>query len=69
MNITTKNDNNSLTLYIEGRLDTMTAPQLEGELDKVMPGITDLTFDLSSLEYISNILSLNSEIASILSPN
>ena len=38
----------------EGRLDTTTAPQLEGELATALDGITDLIFDLADLDYISS---------------
>ena len=37
-----------------GRLDTTTAPQLEGELKTALAGVSELTFDLSKLEYISS---------------
>ena len=45
---------NNLTVAIEGRLDTTTAPQLEAELKASLDGISDLTMDLSKLEYISS---------------
>ena len=44
----------SLVVSIEGRLDTTTAPQLEGELKRSLDGITELTLDLSAMEYISS---------------
>ena len=37
-----------------GRLDTTTAPELEKELKASLDGITELTFDLAALEYISS---------------
>ena len=41
MNITKNKDGSKLTLTLEGRLDTTTAPQLEGELKSTLeePGI------------------------------
>ena len=39
---------------LEGRLDTVTAPQLEGELRTAINGVTDLVFDLSALDYVSS---------------
>ena len=54
MTINKTRDGNSLTVAIEGRLDTTTAPQLEAELKASLDGITDLTIDLSTLEYISS---------------
>lgn len=44
----------SMEITIEGRLDTMTSPQLEEELKTSLEGITDLTFDFDKLEYISS---------------
>ena len=41
-----------ITLALEGRLDTNTAPELEGELKDVNSG--DLVFDLAKLDYISS---------------
>lgn len=43
-----------LTIAIEGRLDTTTAPQLEAEISNGLNGISDLTFDFSKLDYISS---------------
>ncbi len=43
-----------LTIKVEGRLDTMTAPALETELRRSLNGITDLTLDFTNLEYISS---------------
>ncbi|MBR1815006.1 MAG: STAS domain-containing protein [Lachnospiraceae bacterium] len=43
-----------MTLALEGRLDTTTAPELEKELKDSLDGVTDLTFDLEKLEYISS---------------
>lgn len=44
----------SLTVALEGRLDTTTAPQLEAELKRSLGGITSLTLDLAGLEYLSS---------------
>lgn len=44
----------SLTVALEGRLDTTTAPQLEAELKRSLNGITSLTLDLAALEYLSS---------------
>jgi len=45
----------SRTLRLEGRLDTETAPLLDGELDKVINSTANvLVFDLADLEYISS---------------
>ena len=54
MNITKKQNGNTLEIALEGRLDTMTAPELELELKKSLDGIESLTLDFSKLEYISS---------------
>ena len=46
--------NQTLTIAPEGRLDTMTAPQLESELRSSLEGMTELVFDLEKLVYISS---------------
>ena len=42
------------TLVVAGRLDTQTAPELEREIDSVISGLKELTFDMKGLEYISS---------------
>lgn len=53
MNINKTQSGNAMTVAIEGRLDTTTAPELEKEL-KALDGVTDLTLDFSKLDYISS---------------
>jgi len=43
-----------LTIALEGRLDTMTAPELEKELQSSLDGVNTLTMDFSGLDYISS---------------
>ena len=54
MTINKKLDGSSLTVALEGRLDTTTAPELEKELSESLNGVTELTFDFESLDYISS---------------
>lgn len=54
MTIEKKIENKKITLVIEGRLDTATAPVLEEELDKVLIEAEELVFDMTDLEYISS---------------
>ena len=49
----TKQDKD-LLVAPEGRLDTMTAPQLEAALKDALDGVGTLTLDLEKLEYISS---------------
>lgn len=43
-----------LSVKLEGRLDTTTAPQLEGELKSSLDGVDSLIMDFSALEYLSS---------------
>ena len=54
MTIEKKINAESATLIVSGRLDTQTAPELENELDAVLSGIKELTFDFANLEYVSS---------------
>ena len=54
MTINKIRDGEKLTVALEGRLDTTTAPQLEGELRTAIEGIKELEFDLAKLDYISS---------------
>ncbi len=47
-------ENNNLTIKLEGRLDTITAPELEQELKGLLPGVEHLVIDLTATEYISS---------------
>lgn len=54
MKITNNKDGNTLTVFIEGRLDTSTAPELESNLRDSLDGVAALNLDLEKLEYISS---------------
>ena len=54
MIITKKMNGTSLEIALEGRLDTMTAPELEKELNASLDAANTLTLDLTNLEYISS---------------
>ena len=54
MTINTKMNDKALEIALEGRLDTMTAPELEAELNKTMGDADTLTLDFSKLDYISS---------------
>lgn len=55
MQINTFKEDTVLIMKVSGRLDTMTAPELEKELGSVcLDGITKLVMDFSDLEYISS---------------
>ena len=54
MKITKKIENTMLNIALEGRLDTITAPEFEQELNDSLNGITDFVLDLEKLDYISS---------------
>mgnify|MGYP004706278577 CR=1 FL=1 len=54
MNIQKTASGTTLTVALEGRLDTTTAPKLEEEPRGSVDGVSRLVFDLAKLEYISS---------------
>ena len=54
MQINKITDKDSLTIALEGRLDTLTAPQLDAEIQGKLDGVKSLVFDFKNLEYISS---------------
>ena len=54
MTIAKELNGSTLTIALEGRLDTLTAPELEAELGKDLPGAENLVLDFSKLDYISS---------------
>ena len=54
MTITKNAQGETLTIAIEGRLDTTTAPELESELKSSLDGVKALAFDLQNMQYISS---------------
>ena len=44
----------TVTIAVSGRLDTQTVPELETELNAILPDVKDLTFEMKNLEYISS---------------
>lgn len=54
MEIKKKKEGDSLTIAIEGRLETTTAPELESAVKDSIEGVKQLTFDFSKVDYISS---------------
>jgi len=54
LKIDQKGIGSKLTVALEGRLDTVTAPQLEGQLKEALGPVTELIIDAEKLEYISS---------------
>ncbi len=54
MTISKNLEGDKLTVAVEGRLDTVTAPDLESELKSALEGVKELVMDFTKLEYISS---------------
>ena len=54
LNIDKSIENGKACFSLEGRLDTVTAPELEKELNTALEGVNELVFDFEKLEYISS---------------
>lgn len=54
MTIQTVKEDAKVTLALEGRLDTITAPDLEKALNGLNGEMNELVFDFTSLDYISS---------------
>ena len=54
MTITKKQNGTALEIALEGRLDTMTSPELEKELNERLDNAEELVFDFANVEYISS---------------
>lgn len=54
MEITKEKNGTAVTMSLQGRLDTATAPQMEAELKKDMEEVTRLILDMRELEYLSS---------------
>ena len=54
MEIRQKREGSTLTIEIEGTIDTFTAPELGKVIDNGLDGVTRLIFDLKDMDYISS---------------
>lgn len=54
MNIQQIRNGNELVVALEGRLDTVTAPELEAALKDALEGVEELILDFEKLDYISS---------------
>ena len=54
LNINKTVENEKPVYMLEGRLDTVTAPDLEKELKASLDGVKELVLDFEKLEYISS---------------
>ncbi len=54
MKITKNVENGKVILSVDGRLDTVTAPELATAIAEIEDGVKELVFDFSELEYVSS---------------
>ncbi len=54
MEIKSTKNGTELTVCPIGRLETVTAPDLQAFIEENISGVTDLTFDLKELKYLSS---------------
>ena len=54
LNINKTVENGKAVIRPEGRLDTVTAPELESVIKETLPGLKELTLDFEGLVYISS---------------
>ena len=54
LNINQSTENGKAVFALEGRLDTVTSPELERTLKASLDGVSELTLDFEKLEYISS---------------
>ena len=54
LNINKIIENGKAAFSLEGRLDTVTSPSLEAELNGALDGVSELTMDFEKLEYTSS---------------
>ncbi len=54
MKISKKKSGNTLTVNVEGRVDTTTAPEFEKEVKAELDGVSELILNFSKLNYLSS---------------
>ena len=54
MTVTKKKNGSILLANVEGRVDTVTAPQFESEIKSDLNGVTELVLDFKKVNYVSS---------------
>lgn len=54
MKLFSDREGDTLTVAVEGKLDTLTAPELEKALNTMLPTVQELILDMEKLTYISS---------------
>ena len=54
LNIVKKQEGDTLTVKLDGRLDTNTAPEFQNEVEPLLNSISKLSLDFEKLDYLSS---------------
>ena len=54
MQINYTKEESKLTVAPEGRIDTLSAPELEKKLGELLGGVSEFVLDMANIEYISS---------------
>ena len=54
LNINATKNESTLSLVLDGRLDTVTAPELQAAIDEQIDGVSNIVMDCKDLAYISS---------------
>ncbi len=54
LDIMKEKSGSAMTVVLEGRIDSLTAPDLEKSLMPDLEGVTELVFDVAGISYISS---------------
>ena len=54
LNIAKKLEGNTLTVKLDGRLDTNTAPEFQSEVEPMLNDVSRLVLDFEKLDYLSS---------------
>ena len=54
LNVIKKQEGSTLTVKLDGRLDTNTAPEFQSEVEPMLGGISKLILDFEKLDYLSS---------------
>ena len=54
LNVIKKQEGSTLTVTLDGRLDTNTAPEFQSEVEPMLSGISRLVLDFEKLDYLSS---------------
>ena len=54
LKVSLSQEGDTYTFHVEGRLDTLTSPELDARINKVVANAKKLVLDLGKLEYVSS---------------